>query len=164
MASIALTAVVLPSRGQRVVCLLFALVALLATIAVLACSESFHTPYLIATACGLACALPLRAAAGSAKAHQIDISGLGQIRLTVQLCSGRIPAARPGTPVCPAARDVRLLPASTLWPSLLLLLLRDSSGVLTPVVVLPDSLSPAAFRALACACRAIRHQAQAAEK
>lgn len=145
MASIALTAVVLPSRRLRAALLLFALQSAAAALTVLLTAERFHFPWLIAAFCALACALALHARARHAKAHQIDVSGLGQIRLTVQRSMNSTPVAVP----------VQLLPASTLWPRLLLLILRDGAGQVSAVVVLPDSVSPATFRALALACRAL---------
>jgi hypothetical protein len=150
MASIAVSAAVLPSRLLRAALLAFALCTLLACAAVLWPGAAFHQPYLIASFCALACALALQARSRHRKAHQIDISGLGQIRLTVQLSVER--KAEPET--------VHMLPASTLWPGLLLLLLRDAGGVVTPVLVLPDSVAPDTFRALSVACRAIsrRHE------
>ncbi len=148
MASIALTAVIQPSRLLRRALLTFALAAAGAAAAVLHPDAAFHFPRLIAGCCALVCALALHRAVRCAKAHQIDISGLGQIRLTVQQCIDQ----------APVAVSVQLLPASTLWPQLLLLILRDGDGQLSTLVVLPDSLAPAAFRALACACRAIGHR------
>ena len=49
---------------------------------------------------------------------------------------------------------LRLLPGSTLWPSLLVLCLADAAGRRTQVLVQRGS-SCAAFRPLAVACRAI---------
>lgn len=164
MASIALAALVLPSRALRRACALLGVAALLSAVNVQFSPASFHTPLLVTACCALLCGLSVHACTGRAKAHQIDISGLGQIRLTVQLCIGREPAATPDTQQWPATREVRLLPASTLWPQLLLLLLCDSDGMVIPVVVLPDSVSPEAFRALACACRAVRHRAEVVQK
>jgi hypothetical protein len=145
MASIALTAVVHPSRLLRAGLLAFALAAAAAALMLLLPDAAFHFPHWMAVFCMLACALALHARARHAKAHQIDISGLGQIRLTVQQNVDRTPVAVP----------VQLLPASTLWPQLLLLLLRDGAGRVSAVVVLPDSVAPGTFRALAVACRAL---------
>ncbi len=152
MASIALTAVVQPSRLLRAGLLAFALASCGAAIAVLQPAAAFHFPPLIAGFCGLACALALHARARYAKARQIDISGLGQIRLTVQQNVDRTPVAVP----------VQLLPASTLWPQLLLLILRDGAGQVSTVVVLPDCVAPGTFRALALACRALSRRDGAA--
>ncbi len=152
MASIALTAVIVPSRTLRAALLVFALCAAAACTAVLWSGAAFHHPYGVAACCALACALALHACVRPAKAHHIDISGLGQIRLTVQQSVDRI------TP----AEVVQLLPTSTLWPRLLLLRLRDGSGKVTALVVLPDSVAPGVLRTLSVACRAIsrRHGAE----
>jgi hypothetical protein len=152
MASIAVTAVVHPSRLLRAALLLFALASGAAAIVVLLPGSSFHFSWLIAGFCALACALALHARARHAKAHQIDVSGLGQIRLTVQRSMNSTPVAVP----------VQLLPASTLWPQLLLLILRDGEGQVSTVVVLPDSVAPRTFRALALACRALSRREGAA--
>ena len=160
MASIALCVQVLPSRALRAALLGFACAAAMTALAILLDPAAVHFPTAVCACCASLCALTLHARSAQVKAHQIDISGLGQIRLTVQQHIGQPPAATPGQPCLPAAREVRLLPASTLWPRLLLLLLRDAGGGLTPVLVLPDSVPPAAFRALACACRAIQHRGE----
>ena len=113
-----------------------------------------------------AAACVLHAALRAATVHRIDISGPGQLRLTVQQgvrqdkCEG-LPA--------------RLSAGSTLWPRMLMLCLEGTDGgaagaanegargwrlqrrprsrapVRKPVAVLPDSLPPEAFRALAVA-------------
>ncbi|MES2264223.1 MAG: hypothetical protein V4724_37420 [Pseudomonadota bacterium] len=101
-------------------------------------------------ACGALCALA--GAAGllclgrRANAHAIDISGVGQIRLTVYQHRGR---ADDGV-------QVELMAGSTLWPWLLVLRLRRPGGA-TPalLLVLPDSVARGAFRPLALACRAL---------
>lgn len=77
--------------------------------------------------------------------RRIDISGVGQIRVTVyqDICTGA------GSVV------VNLMTGSTLWPSLLLLRLRAHDGRIVVLPVWPDSVARAAFRPLAVACRAI---------
>ena len=76
--------------------------------------------------------------------YAIDISGVGQLRLTVYQQAGDGVAAEP----------VRLLAGSTLWPGLLLLRLGRGDGRVATLAVLPDCVAPAAWRALALACRA----------
>jgi hypothetical protein len=83
----------------------------------------------------------------------IDISGVGQLRLT------RVDAI-PGScqeknwpHVNEGGEVVRLLNDSTIWPHLLLLRLQKDSGKITVVPVLPDSVSRDGFRALSVACR-----------
>ncbi|MBC7683883.1 MAG: flagellar hook-length control protein [Bdellovibrionales bacterium] len=101
----------------------------------------FHFPLLLAGACAAVAVVAGRAAMDVETTRGIDISGLGQIRLTVQHSMG----TRQG------ARDlVRLLPGSTVWPHLLLLLLKDAdSGALTMLTILPDSVAPEQFRKIA---------------
>ncbi|OBV40718.1 hypothetical protein [Janthinobacterium psychrotolerans] len=81
------------------------------------------------------------------KPHTLDISPVGQFRLTQH--EAREDRFAPSTP------PLRLLPGSTLWPALLVLRLADDDGRSVTVVVqraLPGML---AFRELAVACRAI---------
>lgn len=69
----------------------------------------------------------------------LDISGVGQVRLTVYQQTGDV---------------LRLLDGTTLWPGLLLLRLGGDDGCVHALVVLPDSVARADRRALALACRA----------
>ncbi|TDY34840.1 hypothetical protein [Janthinobacterium sp. 75] len=79
------------------------------------------------------------------KPQVLDISPVGQLRLGVYLEHG-------GAPLVPPV--LRLLPGSTLWPSLLVLCLVDAAGRRTQVLVQRGSACTA-FRPLAVACRAI---------
>jgi toxin CptA len=72
-------------------------------------------------------------------ASRLDISGVGQVRLTVYQQTGAA---------------LRLLDGSTLWPGLLLLRLGGGDGPARALVVLPDSVARPERRALALACRA----------
>ena len=84
------------------------------------------------------------------KPQVLDISPVGQLRLAVYLEHG---AALSGAgPLVPPV--LRLLPGSTLWPSLLVLCLADAAGRRTQVLAQRGSAC-AAFRPLAVACRAI---------
>jgi hypothetical protein len=90
------------------------------------------------------------------KACTLDISGVGQLRLTVYQQIGT---------------TLRLLDGSTLWPGLLLLRLGDGGsnddsrgdshgnssgdGRVRTLVVLADSVSRPELRALSLACRAV---------
>ena len=101
-------------------------------------------------ACGAVAGLAWRRARRPEMTHQIDISGPGELRLTVQQSMGDAVVA---------GRPVQLLAGSTLWPGCLVLRLRArDDGAITVLTVLPDSLSPRQFRALAVALRVIAGQ------
>lgn len=91
-----------------------------------------------------------------ATVRRIDISGVGQIRLTVQQELGKgVPAAgnaEPGSPMT-------LLPGATVWPCCILLRLRAADGVTWPLVLLPDAVGAGQYRALAVAVRALANDA-----
>jgi len=84
------------------------------------------------------------------KWQALDISPVGQLRLAVYLEHGGAPSGSGA--LVPTV--LRLLPGSTLWPSLLVLCLADAAGRRTQVLVQRGS-SCVAFRPLAVACRAI---------
>lgn len=171
--SIAMTVVIAPSRRLR--CLLAGFGASLFAAACAAGLSvpggfsplgSFAAGPLVAATLLFAGVCVLHTALGPAMVHRIDISGVGQLRLTVQ--QGVRTGACDGLPA-------RLLPGSTLWPRLLLLRLETARGapagtaadgprgwfrgrwpgrrglVCRTVVVLPDSVPPDALRALAVA-------------
>ena len=137
--SIAISAVIRPSLSLRV-----AQAALCA--ALLAC----------AAWCGPGVAGALLLVAGFAgalcqrrlvKLARIDISAVGQVRLTVYH-QRDAQHARTG-------QGVQLLPGSTLWPGLLLLRLGGEAGPVVWLAVLPDSAAPDVRRRLALAARAV---------
>lgn len=146
--SIAVTVVIAPSRRLRCLLACFGASQLAAACAVgLPASAGFTGGPLVAAALLFAGACVLHAALRYATVHRIDISGPGQLRLTVQQ-GVRQDKHR----VLPA----RLLPGSTLWPRLLLLRLQTAGdgqacAIRRDIAVLPDSLPPEAFRALAVA-------------
>lgn len=132
--SIAVSVIVRPSRGLRLAhaglcCCVMASAAL--------CS-GVVAPLL----CLLAGALAWRGGRPSAIAHQLDISGVGQLRLAVYQHND--------------GASCRLVGA-TFWPGLLLLRLSDAAGQTRVVAVLPDSVAAADWRPLALACRAAAH-------
>ena len=79
------------------------------------------------------------------KTCALDISGVGQLRLTVYQEVGA---------------TQQLLDGSTLWPRLLLLRLGDGDGHVQPLLVLADSVSRDELRSLSLACRAIAARVQ----
>jgi toxin CptA len=84
---------------------------------------------------------------------QVDISGVGQVRLTKIHASMGSCLEKNWPHVKTGGEVVRLLEDSTIWPHLLLLRLQTDTGKTTVVPVLPDSVSRDAFRALSVACR-----------
>ena len=91
---------------------------------------------------------------GASTPLRIDISGVGQIRLTVYLQDG---ARRAVASTGGAAQEapLRLLAGSTIWPGLLLLRLGRAGAPAALLTVLPGSVAPGAFRRLALACRVL---------
>jgi toxin CptA len=146
--SIAVSAVIRPSRLLRFALSAYAAASAgAATLLVFGHAGRFHLPWLLALACTLAALAAVRAAASGETTRRIDISGLGEIRLTVQHSIGTRRSAR---------ELVRLLPGSTVWPQLLLLVLREpDSGKVTVLAILPDSVPPGQFRNIAVSVNAI---------
>ena len=146
--SIAVSAVIVPSRLLRRVLFCYALANLGAGVALGAeLAGAFALPWLGAAACVLAGAAVLACLARLPKVRRIDISGLGQVRLTVQQGIGRRDA--------PAPAPMLLLPGSTVWPGLLLVGLRGDDGALCALALLPDSVEAGQFRRLSVALRDI---------
>ena len=148
--SIAVTAVVKPSHLLRGTLAIYAAINLaMACVLLLAAPGAFRAPWLIAACC-------LAAAGGAASGlvsvgnkRRIDISGLGEMRVTVQHKLAEAVAQQ--TPC-------KLLPGSAVWPGLLMLLTRGEEGKTVVVAVFADSVSAEEFRALAVAIRAIGGQ------
>jgi toxin CptA len=83
---------------------------------------------------------------------QLDISGVGQLRVTkIDVSIGS--CQEKNWPHVKDGEVVRLSEDSTIWPHLLLLRLQADNGKMTVVPVLPDSVSRDGFRALSVACR-----------
>lgn len=145
--SIAVSAVIVPSNRLRWL-LALACVALCAS----ALAMLFPLPQRFAWR-GAAALAPLCAGLAlgwsclvypaAATARRIDISGVGQIRLTVQQGMESF------------AMTMTLLPGATAWAACLLLRLRSEHGAVRTLLVLPDSVTPGAYRALSVAVRAL---------
>jgi toxin CptA len=150
--SIAVSAIVVPSRRLRALVALFGLSNLVAALVVGVALADHYTLAPLCTGFFLVAAVcMMHSVARAAKTLRIDVSGPGQLRLTVQQelrsnAAGEAPAAIP----------VSLLAGSTVWPQLMVLLLRSEQGALTVLPILRDSLAPQQFRALAVAVRAGR--------
>ena len=91
-------------------------------------------------------------------ARGLDVSGLGQLRLTVY------PSQADARGGMPQALAVRLLPGSTLSAVLMLLRLGTAEGRVCWLAVAPDSLPAGQYRALLVACRCIAGGADGAGK
>lgn len=143
--SIAVSAVIVPSRMLRRAQLGVGAANLGAGLALASgLAQPFWQPWAGAVACLLAGAAILPWRAHWPTVRRIDISGLGQLRLTVQLDIGSNDAR---------VALVQLLPGSTVWPGLLLLRLRGEDGVPRALALLPDSVESGQFRRLSVAIR-----------
>jgi toxin CptA len=153
--TIAVSVVVKPSRLQTAT--YAALCAAIAGIGfVVVCGAVGELPLLVR----LACLFTLLALAIGCYVHvvgkqvpcQLDISGTGQIRLTLQTKQvDRTDISNNGTQQ--RSLLVTLLPDSTIWPRFMVLRLRDDRGRVHALSVWPDSVPQTSFRALAVACR-----------
>jgi toxin CptA len=145
--SIAVSAVIVPSRLLRCALLCHGAANLAVAVAL---GAGFVRPFCLPLAgaggCALAGVLILCSLAPARKVRRIDISGLGQLRLTVQQDIGAHGAQ---------AAPLRLLPDSTLWPGLMLLRLRGADGAVHHLALLPDSVEAGQFRRLSVAIRDI---------
>lgn len=150
--SIAVSAVVTPSRCLRALVLAYGFANLAAAFAVgLLLPERFVLGRWSAICFLVAGGVLLSSAVRPTKMRQIDISGLGQVRLTVQqdmACSDADGVA------------VALLAGSTIWPRLLLLRLGHPGGTVSVLPVLRDSVAPSVFRPLSVALVAIGGRSQ----
>lgn len=150
--SIAVSAVVGPSRVLRALLAGYGLANLAAALAVgFAAPARFRLPQLSAAVFCIAGAGLLRCRRAVTKTRRLDISGVGQLRLTVQQ---DIRTAGAAAAVSADGAPVALLAGSTVWPRLMLLRLRHEDGAVTLLPVLPDSVAPGVFRALAVAASA----------
>lgn len=148
--SIAVSAVIRPSPCLRATLAVYAAANLAVGIHLLSgAAASFRFPGVIAVFCLLAAGAAAYALAGTGNMRRIDISGVGEMRLTVQRNVGKTVTQN---------TRVWLLSGSTFWPRLLMLVLRDEEGSIAVVAVLADSVSAEQFRALAVAIRAMGGQ------
>lgn len=143
---IRLSAVVAPSRCLRAVLLGWALVlfACAAGLGLGGPGRYLGAPW-AAAACVLCALCAVRAAlpgSGAPTVRQIDLSGVGRYLLTVQhsMAGTRVQAC--------------LLPGATVWPCCIVVRFAGQDGVPWPLVLLPDSMGPGPYRALAVALRA----------
>jgi hypothetical protein len=162
MMSIAVSAVVAPSRRLRLLLAVYGVANLAAALAVgLLLPGRFQAAPVCALFFLVAGVLLLGGCRRATKTRRIDISGVGQVRLTVQQ-GMRTSDAAAGVPAAgePAGVPVALMAGSTVWPQLMLLRLRADSGAVVALPVLRDSVAPPVFRALAVAVGAIGGRGQ----
>ena len=163
--SIAVSAIVRPSSGLRRLRMLFCTCVM--------ASALWCDGGLAAALCVASGAAGWLACYGNRSVYRIDISGVGQIRLTLYRKAGRNNAVQEndqlaglgvGLDVGLSADDnaddnagvtVRLLAGSTLWPALLLLRLQAEDGPVVSLLIVSDSVARNDYRALALATRAI---------
>lgn len=92
------------------------------------------------------------------KTFHIDISGIGQIRLT-QYSGVSIPYKNTGMPLDGSSGQlVQLSPDSILWPHMMLLRLKTAQGGRFFIPVLNDSLAASDFAQLLVSCKWIAAQ------
>jgi toxin CptA len=166
--SIAVSALVRPSRIQRFVWGACGLALCASAVAVgLLAPEHFLCPPAVALALAVAGVAVLAAATVRVKVHRIDISGTGDLRVTVQQgVGGRDGVGRSGgDPSGSGAPDGRavLLPGSVVWPMLMLLRHTVPGAGPRVVAVWRDSVDADAWRALAVALAVVGRRGNADE-
>lgn len=155
--TIAVSAVVHPSR------LLLLLVHLIAFAAVGAAIIMLFGNYQLSLGERLQFSAIVTISAGAAvfktrlarKTFHIDISGIGQIRLTQYSGVSGFPRKTDLALDGPMGRLVHLCPDSTLWSQFLLLRLKTGQGSVVSIPVLIDSVGGSGFAELSVACRYI---------
>lgn len=107
----------------------------------------------ISAIASISSALAVFKASRHRKTFHIDISGIGQIRLTqysgVSAFHEKSRLALDGI----SGDVVHLSPDSVLWPQFLLLRVKSGQGAVSSIPVLPDSISGPGFAELSVACR-----------
>jgi len=158
--SIAVSVIVGSSRIHRLLLLGCALAQAGAALAVGLCAPARFpgAPWLALVLAGTAAVL-VRAAARPPKTHRIDISGTGDLRLTVQQDVG-LDGGDGVTGDGAAATQARLLPGSVAWPVLVVLHVGVPCAALPQVIpVWRDSVEPHAWRGLMVALGVIGRRA-----
>jgi toxin CptA len=163
--SIAVSAVIRPSRLYLFLCLLFSLD--LCITAVLLCHrlvELFNLVHCLAVL--IVCVIPVFALLipvfRSRNIVRIDISGNGQIRLfQTKRTTPPYQFQNHSEIDLHAGEIVRLLGDSTLWPHIMSLRLQSEKGKIFTVLVFPDSVEQKNYRSLMVALRCVKnHDAQ----
>lgn len=159
--SIAVSAVIRPSRVMQVLIALFGVV-LFATAALLWLRLAGKLPDLSRGVLTLVCVgagcVVFFIASARKKTSRLDIFGNGQIRLSEYRPTASASKSDQCTDIDGSSEVVQLLRDSTLWPMMLLLRLQSQTGRVTIVPVFPDSTERHAFRAVCVACHWIAAQ------
>ena len=157
--SIAVSALIRPSRLLRLLEAALAVLVLFVAAFLWAGPLAYLSPFV---RCSLAFPLVtaglglLISAFRTRKSFQLDISGLGEIRLREHY-TGAEARAGESSPDSATAATVGMLDC-TLWSWLLALHLVDAGGRRRALLILPDMIEPGAFRALSVALVWIRSQ------
>ena len=155
--TIAVSVVVHPSRVLLLAVHAMAAMAALAAILILFGAYEFSQGLrlqisAIATICAGAAVFKFRRAR---KTFHIDISGIGQIRLTQYSVVSAFPISTSLALDGLSGQVVHLSPDSILWPQFLLLRLKPKQGSTLSIPVLIDSVGGSGFAKLSVSCRYI---------
>jgi hypothetical protein len=154
--SIAVSIVIKPSRlvfaATSAICLGCALIGAAVGLGRIG-EQPFAMRIAIAAACIAASLGAFCYAAWSRKAHHVDISGIGQIRLMETTAVAGLVSGDNSIGGRRTGEVVTLMDDSTLWPGLMVLRLQTADRRIRTVIVLPDSVDRHGFRALSVACR-----------
>lgn len=158
--TIAVSVMVSPSRMLIIAVRSMALLAVFAIVLILFANANlsaiFRFQIVLVASILLGSALFLLQRPG--KTFHIDISGIGQIRLT-QYSGVSIPYKNTGMPLDGSSGQlVQLSPDSILWPHLMLLRLKAAQGETLSIPVLNDSVNASDFAQLLVACKWIAAQ------
>jgi toxin CptA len=158
--SIAVSAVVTPSRIFNIICLGMSGVLLAIAIALLDNAQSGQPIFMRVGFSGFAffaAVVVFMQVMVSRPLVRIDIAGQGQIRLV--LCREPVVALAAKTVVNHDGL-LHLQPGTLIFSSLLLLRLKDDASRSSSLLIFPDCVSASAFRRLSVACRWIAIQNQ----
>ncbi len=147
--SIAMSALVRPSRLLSALAMMMGLVLLTAT-ALLERAADAPLHHALAITCAIASIAVVLFPLRRRKAFRVDVTGTGQIRLADTSSTA---ATEPIDVSAGNGEVVQLLRSSTFWSSLMLLRLQSGAGRITDLIIFPDSMDREAFRALSTACR-----------
>jgi|UPI0005951F36 toxin CptA len=156
--SIAVSAVVKPSRIVKLLCLTLSVMLFITAFALLFLSSPDIS---LLVRSGLSGSALVAAVAALLQAVvpgvpvSLDISGLGQIRRSFLFVR---PTPRSAATAADIDCLVQLQPGTLMFSTFLLLRLKDNAGVVSSLLILPDAISTSGFRRLSVACRWIAAQ------